>query len=297
MTALLRRPPASSLEPPAGGFTLIELIVSMTVSVGIVAGAYLCLKGGMESRKLCEQRMDIAQNARVALALLTADLASACSFDEEHEFVGMRRTLGGMDADNLDFATHNWRPRSPGEGDLCEVSYFVDKDRRTGELSLWRRRDPSPDDDPMDGGSREEIAVGIAGFRLEYSDGFEWYENWGAGDLRRDRVSTNLSSYDMGGLPEAVRATIAFEVPGDPFNAAAAGAGERSRESYGRRPGGGPAEPSPAWENGPPPLLFQTVVRLNLAARAAEKYSRETGDSSSPGNSTTGEPASAGEGK
>ena len=259
---------------PRSGFTLIELVVSMAVSVGIVAGAYLCLKGGIDSRKACERRMDIIQGARVALSLLAADLASACVLTDDQEFVGMRRTRGDMDADNLDFATHNWRPSAPGEGDFCEISYFVDRSPRTGELGLWRRRDPSPDSDPLSGGSREEILPGIAGFRAEYYDGFEWYENWGMGGPR-DRSSGNLSSYNLGGLPEAVRITLALDGP----EASSPAGGPAEGKARGAAAGQA-AEGAADRRHDPSVLLFQTVVRLNLAARAAEKYTRDTGDSS-----------------
>jgi hypothetical protein len=184
--------------------------------VGIVAGAYLCLQGGLESRKLIESRMDLAQKARVALGLLAADLAQACPLykgplGDGSEFVGMRREIGDMEADNLDFATRNWRPRGPGEADSCEVSWFVDRNPRTGAMGLWRRRDPTPDDEPLAGGSREEIAEGIAGLRLEYFDGYSWYESWGDdSQAAAGRTSEALSSYNLGGLPDAVRITLAF---------------------------------------------------------------------------------------
>jgi type II secretion system protein J len=280
--------PQSAIRNPQSGFTLIELVVSMAVSVGIVAGAYLCLKCGIDSRKVCEQRMDIIQGARVALSLLAADLAAACVLTDDQEFVGMRRTRGEMDADNLDFATHNWRPRAPGEGDLCEISYFVDRSPKTGEVGLWRRRDPSPDSDPLSGGSREEIVPGIAGFRLEYYDGFEWYENWGMGGPK-DRTSRNLSSYNLGGLPEAVRITLALKGPRSSPLAGGPSAGEGRGTAAGRA-----AEGAGSRRDDPSLLLFQTVVRLNLAARASEKYTRETGDSSTSSTQNGGSSADSG---
>jgi type II secretion system protein J len=293
--AVHRKPPpvaAGRLVERGDGFTLVELLVSLTASAGIVAAAYLCLQGGLESRKMIEARMDLAQKARVTLGLLRADLAQACPLykgplGDGSEFIGMRREIGDMEADNLDFGTRNWRPRGPGEADSCEVSWFVDRDPRTGVMGLWRRRDPTPDGEPLSGGSREEIVEGIAGLRFEYFDGLSWYESWGD-DSRAaaGRASENLSAYNLGGLPDAVRITIAFPQPGG-------------------APGTGPAPPpaiekdvSAMAEKGveegfgsdrtsarsarPGLAVFGTVVRLSLAPRYRDAMTDIPAASSSP---------------
>ena len=118
------------------GFTLIEVVISSALMSLILVSAYLCLNAGLNSRKLIEPRAEIIQNARVAMALLSADLRSACPLAKEYQFLGTRRLLGQMDADNLDFATHNYTPRRPREGDFCEVSVYLDQDRETGQFSL-----------------------------------------------------------------------------------------------------------------------------------------------------------------
>jgi hypothetical protein len=228
-------------------FTLIELLVGLSAGVGILAGAYLCLHAGFESRRAVEAHVDALQTARVALKLLAADLRAACPLSEEFEFVGMDREVGGMEADNLDFATHHFSPRRPGEGDRCEVSYFVDRSLETGGLSLWRRRDPTIDIEPLDGGLKEEIAPGLRGFKVEYYDGFSWYDSWGKQEQRRveetERAQWQTNLY---GLPDAVRITVAVGSPG---------AG-RAR--------------APRSEDVNPPLVLRTTVFLPLAERALQ---------------------------
>ena len=232
-----------------GGFTLLELILASSVMVFILSGAYLCLEAGLKSKKSVESRMDIAQSARVALALIRTDLEQACRLSEDFEFVGMDRMEGDIEADNLDFATHHWTPQAPGEGDLCEVSYYLDRNRETGERSLWRRRDPSPDDDPFGGGSREEIATGLRGVRFEYTEGLFWYDNWG--DVTGSSRGSASSFSRTRGLPDAVRVTLSFADP---------------------------EEAAPKDEKADvPPLAYQTVVYLPLAARASKKPSSESG--------------------
>lgn len=223
-----------------GGFTIIELTISAAVGAIILAASYLCLSAGVASQKLIEPRAEVLQTARVALAMMSADLRSACSLSPDFDFVGEERAIGDMEADNLDFATHYYAPARPGEGDYCQVSYFVDKGRETNGFTLWRRRNPHIAPDPLSGGSREEIARGVRGLTLEYYDGLDWYDTWGDASVKKKVKYTAVAAPNLSGFPEAVRITLAL----DP-------------------------NPGKNGETNGPPLLFQTVVRLELADVAA----------------------------
>lgn len=227
------------------GFTLIELVISSALTAIILISAYACLRGGVSSDKLIESRSRAAQSARVAMSLMTADLRCATKLSKDFEFLGMSRMLGDVEADNLDFGTRNYTPRAPREGDFCEVSYFLDKNRETGSYSLWRRRDPTPDPEPLSGGSREEIAEDLLGLRFEYYDGFEWFDDWGDSEGKRRASDSILDPGNLSGMPEAVRITILAAVDNVPAS-----------------------KDSDAIKNREPPLVFQTVARLNIIAPA-----------------------------
>ena len=223
-------------------FTLIEVVISSALMALILVSAYLCLNAGLTSQKIVEPRAEIIQNARVAMSILAADLRGACPLSKDYQFLGMRRLVGEMDADNLDFATHNYTPRRPREGDFCEEIFYVDQDPVTGQFSLWRRRNPTIAPDSLSGGGKEEIAKGVVGIRFEYFDGLDWYDSWGEiKSGKRDtsqKVQPNLS-----GMPEAVRITLMLD--SNPKSKKVLDTGERDIE---------------------PPFVFQTVARLNLAA-------------------------------
>src|SRR5665213_425275 len=93
-------------ETERGGFTLIELTISAAIASIILVASYLCLSAGVAGQKLIEPRTEALQSARAALAMMSADLRSACSLCPDFDFVGEQRTLGEMEADNVDFATH-----------------------------------------------------------------------------------------------------------------------------------------------------------------------------------------------
>jgi type II secretory pathway component PulJ len=241
---------ASRLTPQTA-FTLIEVVISSSLMALILVSSYLCLNAALATQKLVEPRVEVLQNARVAMALMAADLRCACILDKDSEFLGMHRMLGEIEADNLDFATHNYTPRRAREGDFCEVSFYVDKNPETGELSLFRRRNPTIALDPLSGGNREELAKGVLGFKLEYYDGFDWYESWGQVDRRTRAQSSLRERSNLYGLPEAVRITLWFN--SNPKAKPAAPAEKTDLE----------LSPKPTAE---PPLVFQTVARLNLTA-------------------------------
>jgi len=252
------------LNPPArrrchyAAFTLIEMMISSALMALILVSAYLCLGAGFSAQKLIEPRAEIIQNARVALAIMAADLRAACPLSKDEDFIGMTRMLGEVEADNLDFATHNYTPRRAREGDFCQESFYLDKDLETGQFSLWRRRNPTIAPDALSGGSKEEIAKGVVGLKLEYFDGLDWYDSWGevkepGKDQNSSREANNLS-----GLPEAVRITLLMD--------------SNPRK---KNPDIATDEEKPE-----PPLVFQTVARLNLA-EVTQDNSTSSGDNSS----------------
>ncbi len=250
------------------GFTLIEILISVTLMSLILTGAYVCFDAGIRTEKMVDARTDVFQNARVAMAMISADLRNACPINEDMPFVGMARSIGDAEAGNLDFATHNYTPRRPHEGDFCEVSYYLDKDRETGQLCLWRRRNPLLAIKPLSGGRREVLVRGVAGLRFEYFDGLEWFNKWGDADgSEKSSKPTNKSNNQtekkadlelQEGLPESVRITLWLDM------------GNASK-----KPG----------ETNEPPMAFQTIARLNLAAASRDQLRSSGGGSSGDANS------------
>ena len=228
------------------GFTLIEVVISAGLMALILVSAYLCLNAGLASQKMIEPRAEIIQNARVAMSILTADLRGACPLAKEYQFLGVHRLLGEMDADNLDFATHNYTPRHSHEGDFCEESFYLDQDPETGKFSLWRRRNPTIAPDPLSGGSKEEIAKGVVGVRFEYFDGLDWYDTWGEIKSGKRETSEKIQP-NLSGMPEAVRITLMFD------------SNPKAKKN-----------PNDETQPAEPPFVFQTVARLNLTASAQQ---------------------------
>jgi prepilin-type N-terminal cleavage/methylation domain-containing protein len=240
----------SALRRGRAGFTLIEVVISSALMAMIIVAAYLCLNACVASQKAMEPRLEVIQNARVAMALMAADLRAACPLDKNSEFLGMPRTLGNIEADNLDFATHNYTPRHAHEGDFCEESFYLSPSPETGAISLYRRRNPRIAPDPLNGGSKEEIARNVLGLRFEYYDGLDWYESWGDVQSRGKAQTSNRSQPNLTGMPEAVRITLWLD-SNPRAKPATDAANVESAANVDK-------------EKHEPPLVFQTIARLNL---------------------------------
>src|SRR4051812_20843700 len=220
-------------------------MISAMLMALILGAGYACLSAAFSSQKLMEPRAEAVQNARVAMAMITADLRTACPLSKEFEFLGMHRTVDEMDADNLDFATHNYMPRRAREADFCETSYYVQKDGETGDVSLYRRRNPTIAPDALSGGSRELITRGLRGVTFEYYDGWDWYDSWGETDPKKKDQKASLLAPNISGMPEAVRVTLSF----NPNRRAV-----RNKSADELK------------QNDEPAMVFETIVKLNLAA-------------------------------
>jgi hypothetical protein len=251
----------------------------------ILTAAYLCLHACLSSQREMQPRLDAIQNARVAMALMSADLRAACPLDPDIDFLGSSRSLGDVPADNIDFATHNYTPRHAREGDFCEESFFVARDPDSGQLALWRRRNPTLALDPLAGGLRQELATGVLGLQFEYSDGFDWYDSWG--DPTGKRQTSNRVEPNLSGMPEAVRITLWLD---------ASIQAKRKAETPAESPIPEPsadtqADSSLQATNTAIPLEFQTVVRLNLASYSQNSSgSSDSSDQGSPATATGGNP-------
>ena len=260
MTKRFQFPVSSFRNDVRRAFTLIEIVISSALMSLILVSAYLCLNAGMAGKKMVEPRADIFQSARVALALVSADLRGACRLPGDAAFLGMKRMVGDVEADNLDFATHNYTPRRAREGDFCEVSYYAEQNPQTGRFSLWRRRNPKLAPDPLAGGSKEEIARDVLGARFEYSDGLDWYDNWGEVKGAAKAANSLKEPSNLSGLPKAVRITLLFD--SNPKSKAPTAGGVRVPE---------------------PPLVFQTVACLDLASVASSDSGNSSGGDNSSG--------------
>jgi general secretion pathway protein J len=196
----------------ARGFTLIEVMVA--VSITAVMGAMLvgAFQRAYSARELTDQQEERYAGARVALTRMARETSMAfLSEHYDHRRFRERPTLfRGRDAgdrDTLLFTTmsHQRLTRDAKESDQSVVEYVLDADPDfPGEEALWRREKVRIDDDPEHGGTRAVLCQHVVAFDVSYWDWGkqEWVREWNAASTER-----------QGMLPARVRLKLVLKMP------------------------------------------------------------------------------------
>ncbi len=201
-----------SRGPAAPGFTLVEVMVA--VSITAVMGAMLAgaFQRAYQARDLVEQQEDRFAGARVALTRMAREISMAfLSEHYDHRRFRDRPTLfrgrDGGDSDSLLFTTmsHERLVRDVKESDQSVVEYTLDSDPDLpGEEALWRREKARIDDDPEHGGTRAVLCQHVASFDVSYWDWRkqEWAREWNSASTERQGI-----------LPTRVRLKLVLKMP------------------------------------------------------------------------------------
>ena len=184
------------------GFTLLELLIAMTMMSIIAASLYTSMSIGFMAREKAETVVEKGRSAEIAVELikgmLTASMVPngilAGEFEGEDE-----QDQYGYDADALSFYTADY---NPGEDELAsdiekvelEMSDREDSSERvivrkvTTNLLSPKTLDPD----------EEVLCRGVRSLNLRYYDGSGWADEWDSSD-------------NDNALPEAVEITIVLE--------------------------------------------------------------------------------------
>jgi prepilin-type N-terminal cleavage/methylation domain-containing protein len=171
-----------SVPRAQGGFTLLELMVAITVTV-MVAGAAVAIIANITSvRQRVRQQMAIRQEARAAVQSLASTLRNLYRGPngKAGAFEGMDDWADDLPADRIRFFAVSRRPIRPGqpESDVREFEFQMIPARGDEPPALIRRTDPTRNPDPDGGGILERIAENVVGLNFTYHDGARWRDEW-----------------------------------------------------------------------------------------------------------------------
>lgn len=192
------------------GFTLIEVLISMSILAGLTAIMWVAIKNIFDTRDFITERYERFQIMRVALDRMNTEIASAYlagpSFGAERRFDDKRDATGsgsggsarqqteeaqrealeaerepvafGMrgEEDELHFTTFAHMRTVEGErtSHHAEIGYYlkeVEKKRGEGTVqSLVRRIDTTYDDDITEGGEVYTLVPNVEDVEFEYWD-------------------------------------------------------------------------------------------------------------------------------
>jgi len=162
------------------GFTLVEVMVAVTIGGFIMLVAVGTLKAITSSAEMVDTNISAAAEVRFAMNLIARDLANFYR-DENNEntkLIGTTEESADGNVSYMVFYTVNrMKARADqAEGDIYEVEYSLLQD---GDSSLLMRRLwPNPNEEYEPGGILAVIAEDIDIFEVRYFDGEEWSNEW-----------------------------------------------------------------------------------------------------------------------
>lgn len=172
-------------EREKNGFTLVELLIAITVLSIIMSVVYKSFTASTEGIKRAEVVDDINSTARVIFLKLMDDINSAYLTGKDVVFVGDSKRDKDLPQDSLSLTSlSNLRMvRDAKETDLYEIGYYLKEDydyqRQEKKTSLFRREKKTIGIEPvLEGGEAYELTDEIAGIRFSYFDGASWKDNW-----------------------------------------------------------------------------------------------------------------------
>ena len=166
------------------GFTLVELIAALSVTVLVVGSTGVILRTISAARKRADLQMAAQHEARTALNAIVTAISNAHRppVGKQPLLEGSDDWLGDAPADRIRFFTisHRLIRHEQPESDVRQVEFALmepEDDEAIG-LMLMRRTDPTLNDEPDVGGVIERIADNVVGFDVQYHDGVEWFDDW-----------------------------------------------------------------------------------------------------------------------
>ena len=197
-----------------GGFTLLEVLVAVSILAVMMAIAYGTTTTVSRARRGYEAVQDRYREVRVAMNRIVADLSMAYVSQNEDRTLLEPRTFfvgdSSGDHDTLRFSTFAHTPllADANESDQTIVSYAVQasRDDRSREDLMRRetRRLPSSDEkwDQVKA-SNDVLLSGVKKFKLQYYDFTD--KSW------KDEWSTQNTDGRLPRPPDRVRVTIVLE--------------------------------------------------------------------------------------
>ena len=195
---------------PQRGFTLIEVLLAVTLLLGVATAVYSSMHTSFETKNMVSELNDRHHEARQVISRMAKELRQAFLRDELNQALReegptmVTRFLGQEDELYFQTAAHLRLQAGSRESDQSEVQYFLRRSNRDTPYkdgqTLYRRESKRLDDDPEKGGTVWPVLDGVKALKLEY-----WDEAKAIGD---DAWQSDWDSNDNKTLPSRVRISL-----------------------------------------------------------------------------------------
>ena len=186
-----------------GGFTLIEVLIAVTLTAIFLTAIYYTFFSMLESRETITSALERQREVRRFLDIASMELGSAYVSKENPKslFRGRKAKVGSKAFSTLDFTffTHTVVSEGRKASDLKAVKYFVEEVEDDRFDLLKDKRDAYAD--PQGEASfKVSVVEDITGFEVSYFNGSSWVGGWSSGTAS--------------GAPEAVKLKVSVSAGG-----------------------------------------------------------------------------------
>ncbi|MEM8713901.1 MAG: prepilin-type N-terminal cleavage/methylation domain-containing protein [Planctomycetota bacterium] len=221
----------------SSGFTLVEVMLAALIMGMMMVGMSQLMQAAKRTRDTIHNFQETQLAGPAVLEMMTRDLAGILTTGRPRtDWLQVTdRTVGGLDADRIDFVTTTDSllvmtddDDQPLRADFNEVGYVLRPNQENDEfLEIYRREDFGSDEEPFSGGEYTFLSDQVKGLNIEvyHMDGpdAEPEDEWTAesraplpGDLQGDGaggIANTISDTDgLGGLPAWIRISLTIEL-------------------------------------------------------------------------------------
>lgn len=198
------------LKISSKGFTLIEILVAVSISAVVITLVYTSLFQIIQTKDRVEETSALIHEVRVLFSRIEKDLTNAYPRGGVYLPSASDQTyfLGTQEGENsrLVFTTFSRDTVfEKGQSDQTEVTYYLEVNEENNELFSLLRRD-NPFQGNENGGFVFPISEKIVKFELNYTDESTF-------DVQRAGEVTKIKEWDsaeIGSLPKAVEVNVTF---------------------------------------------------------------------------------------
>ncbi|MDB5299919.1 MAG: hypothetical protein JWO87_1582 [Phycisphaerales bacterium] len=196
-------PMQAAKRPPRPGFTLLELVIALTLSAAMAAVMVVSLGVAFKARRAAERAVGPARTKEVVMQYLRDDFLCALPPRGQFagSFIGTNLQDGrGFDGDDLTFYTTTASPfHTEGtNGEIKHVELTVYQPTGSDDYVLVRRVWNNLLSPTQENPDEEVICRHVTAFNLRYFDGTAWQDSWD-------------STQQSNALPLAVEVTLGID--------------------------------------------------------------------------------------
>jgi len=200
-----------------GGFTLLEILLAVTIIAAIVSMVYGSYIATIRSIEAYEATIAVSQNTRAALAQITRQIRCAYVPQSLYVVEGSQKAFGNsklppkldgvlseemanyfsgnaesLNGEVLHLVTTAGRLEEPQSiYGLFEVAYRFDRNK--GALFLSQQRFLRTPDSMTRSGNWQQVISGVENLELAFFDGQKWLNKWDFKDRRRPPYAVKIN--------------------------------------------------------------------------------------------------------